>query len=283
MKAKDWLLKIIEGNKNVIKESEGIIGFSSKGGYIRGHYEMPSPTFSIDENNKTVLTCSDNTAEIYYKKSTDSSWTKYTDPITAPSVVTTYQAYTKSNDDDYIDSPIVTYTWAKLTTPTITLLDTGKISISGSESGSSYEYKIGSGSWTSYSSEITISNTTTYKARAKKNGCIVSSEATLVTDFSLDFDQTKDCRLEVKTIGFEMTLEAFKNGMFSEPQPVELQDMLVTATKTDNGYAIDLPSEAQPDPEQPILFSFTSFQVSFGNSVVSQTGETYEWDCTISK
>lgn len=178
MKAKEFLNKVMRGDKTTIKNNKGIIGFDKKQNEVKGFFVVPSPEFSFDNStNKMSIECSNENADIYYKKSTDSDWTKYSDSFSANSAAT-YKAQAKLNNDNYKDSDIVSYELIKIATPVITL-EESKCNITCSTSSVTIMVSIDGGQeFYEYTEPFTYDpSVTTIKAYAQGDGMITSDTA----------------------------------------------------------------------------------------------------------
>ena len=138
-------------------------------------YIVAAPVVSC-KNNVVTMTCSTSGATIRYSTDGGSSWSNYSSSITI-SATTTYKAYaTKSG---MIDSGITTYTatyMQTVATPVVSCTN-NVVTMTCSTSGATIRYSTNGGStWQTYSSSITISATTTYKAYATKSGMIDSAQ-----------------------------------------------------------------------------------------------------------
>ena len=134
-------------------------------------------------NNVVTMTCSTSGATIRYSTDGGSSWSNYSSSITI-SATTTYKAYaTKSG---MIDSGITTYTatyMQTVATPVVSCTN-NVVTMTCSTSGATIRYSTNGGStWQTYSSAITISATTTYKAYATKSGMIDSAQTSYTATY----------------------------------------------------------------------------------------------------
>ena len=145
-------------------------------------YIVAAPVVSCT-NNVVTMTCSTSGATIRYSTDGGSSWSNYSSSITI-SATTTYKAYaTKSG---MIDSGITTYTatyMQTVATPVVSCTN-NVVTMTCSTSGATIRYSTNGGStWQTYSSSITISATTTYKAYATKSGMIDSAQTSYTATY----------------------------------------------------------------------------------------------------
>ena len=145
-------------------------------------YIVAAPVVSCT-NNVVTMTCSTSGATIMYSTNNGSTWQTYSSSITI-SATTTYKAYaTKSG---MIDSGMTTYTatyMQTVATPVVSCKN-NVVTMTCSTSGATIRYSTNGGStWQTYSSSITISATTTYKAYATKSGMIDSAQTSYTATY----------------------------------------------------------------------------------------------------
>ena len=134
-------------------------------------------------NNVVTMTCSTSDATIRYSTNGGSTWQTYSSSITI-SETTTYNAYaTKSG---MIDSAQTSYTatyMQTVATPVVSCTN-NVVTMTCSTSGATIKYSTNGGStWQTYSSSITITATTTYKAYATKSGMIDSAQTSYTATY----------------------------------------------------------------------------------------------------
>jgi hypothetical protein len=163
--------------------------------------QVATPTFNpvagnYNEAQSVTITCTTENATIQYKTTEDGAWQNYTAAIPVSETTTIWAKATKSGMDD---SPVVSATYT-ITLPAVaiptfnpaagTYTEAQNVTIACETEGASILYKLTeNGEWQTYTTALTISETTTVWAKATKTGMndsgVASATYTIVTPITI--------------------------------------------------------------------------------------------------
>lgn len=182
--------------------------------------KVATPTITENGNKEIVISCTDQSATLYYKTSQNGQYTQYSAPIRVASGTNVWAQARKSGCINSDDSEPYTFI-DQVATPVITYDNTtGKVSITCATAGATIKYSTdGSEPSTTYSSPFAISEPVTVKAKATISGMDPSEIATQsivkVATPTITTNSNNKVEISCSTEGATIYYKTSQNGSYS--------------------------------------------------------------------